>query len=80
MKRDGPLYSVAAPGLMSLLRSAVNFEEKWKDVKETIGRVMQLQRVNMTKWNDDYSYPCGLHFWGGCVRKGGACGLRCKRA
>lgn len=48
-----------------MLRSAVNFEEKWKDVRETIGRVMQLQRVDMAKWNDDYSYPCAWEgVWG----------------
>ena len=43
---------------MSLFRSrAVDFEEKWGGLRETIGRVVRLQTVDMTKWNDHYSYP-----------------------
>lgn len=41
---------------MSLFRSrAVNFDEKWEGLRETIGRVVRLQTVEMTKWNDHYS-------------------------
>ncbi|CAI8030244.1 Cullin-2 [Geodia barretti] len=41
---------------MSLLRSpAVNFDEKWAGLRETIGRVVKLQPVEMAKWNDHYS-------------------------
>ena len=43
---------------MSLLRSrAVNFDEKWDGLRDTIGRVVRLQTEEMTKWNDHYSYP-----------------------
>ena len=42
---------------MSLLlrRGAVDFQEKWAGLKETIGRVVMLQTVDMAKWNDHYS-------------------------
>ena len=43
---------------MALLRGhAVNFQEKWAGLKDTIGRVVRLQTVDMSKWNDHYSYP-----------------------
>ena len=49
---------------MSLLRSpAVNFDEKWAGLRETIGRVVKLQPVEMAKWNDHYSYPSLLSYW-----------------
>jgi hypothetical protein len=48
---------------MSLLRSpAVNFDEKWAGLRETIGRVVKLQPVEMAKWNDHYSYPSLLPY------------------
>ena len=42
---------------MSLRPGAVNFDEKWSGIKETIHEVVQLRRVKMGTWNDHYSYP-----------------------
>lgn len=47
--------------MMSLRPGAVNFEEKWRGLKETLGAVVQLQRVRMITWNDHYSYPPTMH-------------------
>ena len=41
--------------MLSLRPGAVNFEEKWSGLKETILAVVQLQRVDMATWNDNYS-------------------------
>jgi len=40
---------------MSLRPGAVNFDEKWSSLRETIRAVMQLQTVRMATWNDHYS-------------------------
>ena len=42
---------------MSLRPGAVNFEEKWRELRDTIKAVMQLHSVRMIVWNDHYSYP-----------------------
>ena len=42
---------------MSLRPGAVNFDQKWKDLKDTIEAVVQLHSVRMVTWNDHYSYP-----------------------
>ena len=40
----------------------MNFDEKWAGLRETIGRVVKLQPVEMAKWNDHYSYPSLLPY------------------
>ncbi len=41
---------------MSLRPGVVNFEERWRELQETIRSVVQLHRVRMATWNDHYSY------------------------
>ena len=43
---------------MSLRPGAVNFEEKWRDLQETISAVIQLNTVKHASWNDQCSYVC----------------------
>lgn len=40
---------------MSLRPGAVNFEEKWRDLQETISAVVQLNTVKHATWNDQCS-------------------------
>ncbi len=45
---------------MSLRPGAVNFEEKWHDLRTTIDAVVKLKRVKRITWNDNISYPLTL--------------------
>ena len=42
---------------MSLRPGAVNFDEKWRDLKQTIDAVVHLRAVKRVRWNDNISYP-----------------------
>lgn len=42
---------------MSLRPGAVNFQEKWSGLQETISAVVKLNSVKTATWNDHYSYP-----------------------
>ena len=42
---------------MSLRPGAVDFHEKWRDLKQTIDAVVHLRAVKRVRWNDNISYP-----------------------
>ena len=45
---------------MSLRPGAVNFDEKWRDLRETIDAVVHLKPVKRITWNDNISYPSNI--------------------
>ena len=42
---------------MSLRPGAVNFDNKWQDLRGTIEAVVKLKPVKRITWNDNISYP-----------------------
>ena len=52
---DDQLWDIAPA--MSLRPGAVDFDEKWRDLKQTIDAVVHLRAVKRVRWNDNISYP-----------------------
>ena len=42
---------------MSLRPGAVDFDDKWRDLRQTIDSVVHLRSVKRVRWNDNISYP-----------------------
>ena len=42
---------------MSLRPRAVNFDETWAKIRETLESVVTLKKIPRAVWNDRFSYP-----------------------